>query len=152
MQVVNDKTRQEASAAGRRFGRMTCGRCVALHPTFTPRPCAIEVLDGRTASSDPLFAMMEGFETAGCEPQRKDRNFAKLPWRTCTLWVTETGLDSRLRPMSSGPVTGGSCGVTDQAAGCLQNETGGRRTLLPVKHTVKSGNSPWAHNRNPLQH
>ncbi len=36
MQVINDKKRQEASPAGRRFGRMTCGRCVALHPTLYP--------------------------------------------------------------------------------------------------------------------
>lgn len=53
MQAVNDKTRQQALPAGRRFGRMTCGRCVALHPSFYPEALPWLGIGGRTASSDP---------------------------------------------------------------------------------------------------
>jgi hypothetical protein len=54
MHVVNDKTRQQASSAGRRFGRMTCGRCVALHPSFYPEALPQSGIGGCTASSDLL--------------------------------------------------------------------------------------------------
>jgi hypothetical protein len=56
MQAVNDKNRQEASSAGRRFGRMTCGRCVALHPSFYPEAWPGLGIGGCSASSDPLPA------------------------------------------------------------------------------------------------
>lgn len=86
MQVVNDKKRQEASSAGRRFGRMTCGRCVALHPSFYPEAWPGLGIGGCSASSDPP----PGRRRRNLHPSLMDimgmkLGLAKLPCCACKL-------------------------------------------------------------------
>jgi hypothetical protein len=113
MQAVNDKTRQQALPAGRRFGRMTCGRCVALHPSLYPEALPWLDIGGRTASSDPSSQRWRTSKRPTKNRKSQDRELRETA--VLHLQLSEPQKKTVIRGvhrLSSGPVTGGSCSVT----------------------------------------
>lgn len=87
MQAGNEKKRQQVSSAGRRFGRMTCGRCVALHPALYPEALPGLDIGGRIGPSDPLPAGDGGLAGIGwiASPRSRElRETAELQLATLT--------------------------------------------------------------------